>query len=191
MPTKRLTDAGRAAILAAVRDPDDRRSRAQLARDFETSPSTIRRLVDGAGIVNPWDTSGTRAATVAARDHLKSRRAAVSARFLDEAEYLLDKIRRPATVFAFGGRDNEYNSRELPEPPAADVRNLMTSAAVAFDKHLAADKHDADDHAADGISMVGKLAEGLDAAYRRLTAGEPGEPTPADEPDDAGGGEPA
>lgn len=179
----------RAAILDAVRARDGR-SRAQIARDFDTTPRTVQRFVEAAGIESPWDTSGTRAATVAARDHLKARRAEVSARFLDEAEYMLGKVRAPTTVFAFGGKDNEYNSRELPEPPAADVRNYMTSAAVAFDKHLAADKHDADDHAADGISMVGKLAEGLDAAYRRLTRDEPG-PVDDEQLDEPEGGDPA
>lgn len=186
MSTRKLTDADRSRIVAAVRDPADGRSRAQLARDFETSPRTVQRTVEAAGIEDPWDTSGTRAATVAARDHLKARRAAVSEKFLDEADYLLGKIRQPAVVFAFGGKDNEYNCATLPEPPAGDVRNYMTSAAVAFDKHLAADKHDAADQADDGISMIGQLAVGLDAAYRRLS----GDTAPTEEQLDDEGGDP-
>lgn len=174
----RITDEIRAGIRAAVVDPADTRSRAELARAFGIAPSSVGRIAAEAGAETPWDTSGTREATVAARDRLKAKRAALSERFLDEAERALDRLRGPWEVYAFGGKDNEFNSRVLADVPAADLRNVMTSAAVAFDKHLAADKHDAHDEADEGISMIGKLADGLDAAYRRLTASETSPSTP-------------
>jgi hypothetical protein len=174
---RRIDPDRRAAILAAI-EARDGRSRAQLARDFEVSPRTVQRIADDAGIESPWDTTGTRQATAAARDHLRARRAALSARFLEEADRLLDKMHGPFVVFAFGGRDNEFNSATLAEPPTADLRNLMTSAAVAFDKHLAADKHDADAGEDDAVSMLGRLAEGLAAAHRQLSA------APADDESD-------
>jgi hypothetical protein len=185
----RIDEQRRAAILAAVREPAGR-SRAAIAREFECSTRTVQRIADEAGITNPWSTADTRKATAAARDHLKARRAALSARFLDEAEKLLDRMTGPFVVFAFGGKDNEFNSAVLRDVPTADLRNLMTSAAVAFDKHLAADKHDATDGADDAVSMLGKLAAGLDAAHRALTAGEPhDDDQDDDEPDDEGEGE--
>lgn len=76
----------------------------------------MQRIADEAGIAEPWDTTGTRAATAAARDHLKARRAELSSRFLDEAGRLLDKMHGPFVVFAFGGKDNEFNSATLAEP---------------------------------------------------------------------------
>ena len=49
---------------------------------------------------------------------LRAKRAAVSARFLDEADRLLDKLRAPCVVHAFGGKDNEFNAATLAEPDA-------------------------------------------------------------------------
>ncbi|WP_130291561.1 hypothetical protein [Pseudonocardia sediminis] len=56
------------------------------------------------------------------------RRDATSEKFLDEADYLMGKLRQLAIVFAFGGKENKYNQTTLPEPLAADVRNYMPAA---------------------------------------------------------------
>ena len=131
----RIDEQRRAAILAAVREPAGR-SRAAIAREFECSTRTVQRIADEAGITNPWSTADTRKATAAARDHLKARRAALSARFLDEAEKLLDRMTGPFVVFAFGGRDNEFNSAVLADVPTADRTAIVTAedqAGYAFE----------------------------------------------------------
>lgn len=168
----RISAARRAAALDAIRQPAGR-SRAQIAREHEVSTRTVQRIADDAGITDPWNTADTKAATAAARDHLRARRAVLSERFLAESAKLLDRMTGPFVVFAFGGKDNEFNSATLTDVPTADLRNLMTSAAVAFDKHLAADRHDGDTDADDAVSMLGKLADGLTAAHRHLTEAPP------------------
>jgi len=60
-------------------------------------------------------------------------------------------------VYAFGGRDNDYNERLLDRPPTTDIRNLMTSFGIALDKHLKLDDHDAED--GDGAAVDRWLAE--------------------------------
>lgn len=67
-------------------------------------------------------------------------------------------------MFSFGGKDNVYRERILDRAPTGDLRNLMTSAAIAFDKHLLAERHDADTGAAGARSVLGQLAAGLAVA---------------------------
>ena len=132
MYAARIPDDRRAAIRAAI-EACDGRSRAAIAREFSVGPRTVQRIADEAGVERPWDTSGTRQATAAARDHLRAKRAAVSARFLDEADRLLDKLRAPYVVHAFGGKDNEFNAARLAEPDAgADPNRVVRFLTADF-----------------------------------------------------------
>lgn len=138
----RLPDAKRAAILADVRGGKSCR---QTARDHEVSAGIVSKIAKDAGEATAFERSQTKSATEAAVADNRALRAATSRRFLVKANDLLDQMEAPHTAFAFGGRDNSYNEHVFTKPPVDALRTLMTTAAVAFDKHLAADKHDADD----------------------------------------------
>uniref|UniRef100_UPI003F83EEB2 hypothetical protein n=1 Tax=Actinosynnema sp. TaxID=1872144 RepID=UPI003F83EEB2 len=110
--------------------------------------------------------------TQARAAEMAARRLDLADRFLEEAEELLDRLHGPYTVFSFGGKENIYSEHIVAMPPSSDVRNLMQSAALAFDKHLAAVKHDTHDGTDVGTSLVGQLADGLQRAYDAMVAQE-------------------
>jgi transposase-like protein len=125
------------------------KSAGRIARDHGVAQSTVSRIAKQDGL--DFDRSQTKRATEAAVADNKARRAVISRKFLEKADELLDQMDQPHLVFNFGGKDNTYNERELDRPPTADLRNLIVSAATAFDKHLAADRHDSDDQ---GLAAV-------------------------------------
>jgi transposase-like protein len=125
------------AILASI---DAGKSRNEVAREHNVSASTVSRIA--ASNARSFDRSKTKNATEAKKADNAALRAATSRRFLEKANELLDQMDGEHTVFNFGGKDNTFNSKVLPKPPVADLRNLMTAAAVAVDKHLVIEKHD-------------------------------------------------
>jgi hypothetical protein len=125
------------------------KSRNEIARDLGRGVATVTRIAKDLGL--SFDREQTKAATAAAVADNKALRAAISRRFLEETAKVLDRLNAPYLVYAFGGKDNDYNQQLLDLPPAGELRNLMTAAAVAFDKHMAADRHDNDDQ---GLAAV-------------------------------------
>jgi transposase-like protein len=143
----RLSDAKRAAILADIKDGT--KSRNKIALEHDVSAGTVTNVAKEAGLTTAFDRSNVKKATAAAVADSKAVRAATSRRFLDKANELLDQMDQPHTAFAFGGRDNVYAEHEFAKPPVDALRTLMTTAAIAFDKHIAQDRHDTDDGSAD------------------------------------------
>lgn len=139
---KPIPAAKRAAVLRDIKAGGPRNL---IARAHGVSPGTVTGIAKAEGLTGAFDRSQTKSATEAAVADNKARRAATSRRFLDKCNDLMDRMDRPHLAFAFGGKDNTYNEHQLPEPPVDALRSLMTAAAVAFDKHLAADRHDAED----------------------------------------------
>lgn len=153
----RLADPKREAILADVRAG---KTCGQTSRDHEVSRSTVSKLAKEAGLT--FERTQTKSATEAVLADNRAWRAQTSRRFLAKCNALMDRMDGPHLVYAFGGKDNDYNEHELAEPPVDALRGLMTAAAIAFDKHLAADKHDAD---------VGNDLNSVDAWLDSLTSG--------------------
>lgn len=145
---KALAPEKREAIAADIRAGKPRN---QIARDHDVSAGTVtnisRTVPDHA-----FDRAQTKIATEARVADMAAMRAATSRRFLDECNRLLDQLHKPHTAYAFGGKDNDYNEHEFPEPPVDAKKTLITAAAIAFDKHIAQDRHDAT--GADGASSV-------------------------------------
>lgn len=140
-----LSSRKRAAILADIQA--GQKSRNQIARDHKVSVSSVTKLAPPGS----FDRSQTKRATEALVVDAKARRAEIGRKFLEKADRLLDQMEQPHIVFNIGGKDNVYTEHLMDAPPTADIRNLMTSAAIALDKHMAADKHDSDDQ---GLAAV-------------------------------------
>lgn len=145
----RLPDGQREAILA---DINAGKARNRIARDHDVSPGTVSNIAKRAGVTDAFDRTQTKNATEAAVADNKALRASTSRRFLEEANALLDDLHKPHIVFNIGGKDNIYTEHLLDRAPTGDLRNLVVSAATAFDKHLAAERHDSDDQ--HGLSAV-------------------------------------
>jgi hypothetical protein len=149
----------RAAIIADIQAG---KKRNEIARERRVSSSTVSLIAKAEGL--NFDRSKTEIATRAVQVDSKARRAALAARLLNKAAELLDLMDEPYLVHSFGGRDNSYNEQLLDRAPASDLRNLMTSAAVAIDKHAVLEKLDVDSGAASAKSMLGELGAALQVA---------------------------
>ena len=156
----RIPDAKREAILADIRAGT--KARNKIALEHDVSAASVTNIARQAGLTDAFDRTQTKDATAAVVADNRAWRAQTSRRFLTLCNKILDRAEKPYLVHAFGGAGNTFNDHLLDEPPAEALRNLLTSAAVAFDKHLAADKHDAD---------VGNDLNSVDAWLDSLTSG--------------------
>lgn len=149
----------RDAILTDIRAGE--KSCRQIARDHKVSPSTVSDLAKDAGMPDAFARSQTKNATAAVVADSRARRAEISRKFLEKADQLLDRMDEQHRAFNFGGKDNTFAEEWLDRPPPAELRNLIVSAAVAFDKHLAGERHDAGGDASAVGGMLGRLLEDL------------------------------
>ncbi len=139
---------------------------------YETDGPTAveRQLGIPKETVNSWArktntrtlrTGRTHEAIAARQADLKLRRAVLSARFLDEAEALLSRVRADYTVYAFGGRDGNYSEHVMPLPPAGDARSLMQAATYAARQHVDLVAVDSDAGSSDAKSLLTDLGKAL------------------------------
>lgn len=135
------------------------KSRNDIARELELSAGSVTAIAKAIGV--SFDRTATAQAVHARAIDCRARRVQLSERLLNEAENFLDQLHKPFLAFAFGGRDNTYNSHELPGPPTGDARNLMQAASTAIGRHLDLVKHDADGGAEAERSLLTKLGEAL------------------------------
>lgn len=163
---KRLSDDVRSAIVATIKQGG--LSTRQIGKLHDVSDATVRRIAKDENITDAWSRDNTEKATRASVADNRAVRAITSRRFLDRANWFLDQMDEPYTVFAFGGKDNDYNEHLLNRPPIPELRSLMTAAATAFDKHLVADRHDSGARTESAKSLIGSIAAGLNAAYEQL-----------------------
>jgi hypothetical protein len=145
MPRPPMDPAKRQRIADAIRAGAGTRSRADIAREFEVGATTVSRIADELGLVDVWDRAGTKNATQARSADMAEVRTLTAAKLLRKANELIDQMDDAHLVFSFGGKDNDYNEHILERAPTGDLRNLMTAAAIALDKHVLLDKHDHDD----------------------------------------------
>lgn len=138
MPAReRIPDETRAAIEAAVRAGGTCRG---VAREHGVSPGTVRNIAKEAGITGAFARVSTQNATRARVADLAARRSQLAERALDLAERMLDRATSPYTLVV--ATKDDVIREELPEPPAADVRQFATAYGIFVDKHCALIKFD-------------------------------------------------
>ncbi|HEY8590198.1 MAG TPA: hypothetical protein VIL55_11665 [Naasia sp.] len=168
-----IPDDERAAILDDIRA--GQLSRNAIARKHKRSVGLVTKLAHEDRGADAFDRSHTEKATRARRTDLAAARAELAERWLHLANELLDQTGAPYLVHAFAGKDGVFRQRELPRPPSGDLRNLVTSAAVATDKHLVLERHDTDDGVDAARSMLGDVAAAIGDAYAQVKAAEQAE----------------
>jgi hypothetical protein len=146
----------RTAIIADIKAGTFGRN--EIARRNDVGMATVSRIAGEEGLTATWDRSATKNATEAARLDNAALRAQTSRRFLLKAGELLDQMDQPHVAFAFGGKDNVYTEHAMEKPPVADLRNLMITAATAFDKHLKAELFDGEN---EGLAAVDAWLRGI------------------------------
>lgn len=141
MPRPPIDPSKREAIVAALRAGPETSCRG-LARQFGVSDATVRSIAKDAGLAGVFSRAQTEKATQAAMIDNAAVRAATSRRWLGMTNKLLDWTEDPA---------------QLPGS-ASDVKNLLTAAAIAFDKHLKAELFDGEH---EGLAAVDAWLRGV------------------------------
>lgn len=134
-------------------------SRNAIAKTLGRSHDLVDKLAAELGL--SFDRSHTEAATAARKTDLAARRANLEAAYLDDAQKLREQLWTPTTVFNFGGKDNTFNERDLPQPPHADQLKIMQASKLAADQSLRLAEFDAGTGVADAKSLLLGLAQAL------------------------------
>lgn len=142
--------------------------RNEIARRMVRSPRTIS--VHAAAMGLEFDRTHAEAATKARLADLAEKRSILAEALVDDALRLSAQVWEPSIVFNFGGKDNTYEDRAVPEPPAADKRQLMAAATNAAAQSLRLVPPSDDGGAEQARSMVGQLMAGLAGVYREQQA---------------------
>lgn len=128
-----------------------------IARQLKVSMSTVHKYAPAGS----FDRSATAVAVKARQVDLAARRAVAATNLLGAAERLLEQMWEPSVVFAFGGKDNDYNEHHVDEPSFADKRTLMQAATTALAAHLKLVDHDTESGVDEARDTAKAIAEGL------------------------------
>ncbi|MEU0783536.1 hypothetical protein ABZ341_18420 [Streptomyces sp. NPDC006173] len=141
-----------------------------IAREMGISQVVVSRTA--AHLDLAFDRSRIQAATAARLADLAERRSLLAEDLIGDAEKLRAQMWKPTLVFAFGGKDNTFESELLGEAPAADKRALMGTAGMAIDRSLKLAPPDGSSGADEAKSMLGKLFTGVAALVEQQEGAE-------------------
>lgn len=135
-------------------------SRNEIARQCGRAQKTVSRLAQEMGL--SFERAGATAkATEAKKADGAARRAQLQLDALDAAHKLMGQMFAPALVFNFGGKENDYNSTKLDEPPFADKRNIATAIQALAATALKLAEYDKATGNEDEKSMLTDLRQAL------------------------------
>ncbi|QIK63849.1 helix-turn-helix domain-containing protein [Leucobacter viscericola] len=135
-----------------------------IARELGVAKSTISRWAKEDNLA--FDRSQTADAVAAKSIDLAAGRQRLAEKMLAASEDMLDRIDEPYLVYNFGGKDNDYEEHELESAPVEVRRNVITTAAITFDKLSRIVERDPDVSGAE--SAVRALQHGLAAVADAL-----------------------
>lgn len=135
--------------------------RNEIARRVGCAVSTVTRYAPAGS----FDREATATAVKARQIDLAARRAVVATNLLRSAERLLQQMWEPSVVFAFGGKDNDYNEHHVDEPSFADKRTLMQAATTAMAAHLKLVDHDTTGGTDEARDMAKAILDALIRAH--------------------------
>ena len=138
-------------------------SRNEIARQSGRSQKTVSRLAQEMGL--SFERAGATAkATEAKKADGAARRAQLQLDALAAAHKLMGQMFSPALVYNFGGKENDYNEVEHPEPPFAEKRNIATAIQALAATALKLAEYDKATGSEDEKGMLGDLRDQLRAA---------------------------
>lgn len=138
-----------------------------IARDLGCAASTVSRWAKREGL--SFDRSTTAAAVKAHTVDLAAGRIRLAEKMLAASEDMLDVIDGPYEVYNFGGKDNTFESRVLDSAPVEVRRNVITTAAITFDK-LSRIVEKSDTGLEQAVGVLDTIAEGFAAVAERYRA---------------------
>jgi hypothetical protein len=155
----------RAAVLVDVQDAADgtnEQSAGAIAKAHGVSVSSVTKIAKTAGLEHAWRRTQTASASRAKTVDNRSRRAALSAAMLNDAERIRLRVWEPTFVVTATGAKVDVDV-----PVAADVRQLVSAVTAYVKSSLEIDAKDAESeqHAA------------VDAWLREVIGGDEVEPS--------------
>lgn len=111
----------------------------EIARQLHRSSSTIGKYAKQLGL--SFARARTKNATKAKQADAASLRADLKLRLLREAQAFMDDLHKPQLVYTFTP-SGKYVEHDVPKPPPADARNLMTSVGIALQRSIELEKVD-------------------------------------------------
>lgn len=139
------------------------KSRNDIAKLTGRSGRTVSRIAAELGL--SFERSGaTAAATAAKKVDAAERRARLQVDALESAQKLMGQMFAPTTVYNFGGKENDYNEREHPEPPFRDKQAIANAIQALAGTALKLAEYDKANPADDEKGMLGELRDQLRAA---------------------------
>lgn len=142
-------------------------ARNEIARQLNISAGSVTSICTAAG--RSFDRSETKRATEARQVDLAAGRLRLAEKMLAASEAMLDKIDGPYEVYNFGGKDNTFESRVLDSAPVEVRRNVITTAAITFDK-LTRIVEKSDTGLEQAVGVLDTIAEGFAAVAERYRA---------------------
>jgi hypothetical protein len=136
-------------------------SRNAIATDLGRSGRTISRICVEHDPPLTFERTRTAAATAAKKADGAARRAQLQLEALDSAARLMGQMFSPTKVYNFGGKENDYNEREHPEPPFRDKRDIATAIQALANTALKLAEYDKATGNDDEKSMLGDLFDQL------------------------------
>lgn len=174
----RLSDEVRAAILADI--TAGKLSRNAIAAKHGVSRGTVTKLAHTHVGGTAFDRTHADKGATARRFDARAARATLIEQLYGDAQRLRDRAWSPYTQIVAGPAGPELVTTKL--PPLRDQQAAYTAIAIALDKALALEKHDADDGATHGKTMINDLFAALGLAHARLTAAAGPDPDPTGNP---------
>lgn len=142
-------------------------ARNEIARQLNISAGSVTSICTAAG--RSFDRSETKRATEARQVDLAAGRLRLAEKMLTASEAMLDVIDGPYEVYNFGGKDNTFESRVLDSAPVEVRRNVITTAAITFDK-LTRIVEKSDTGLEQAVGVLDTIAEGFAAVAERYRA---------------------
>lgn len=137
--------------------------RNEIARRMKLPQKVVTRMAQEESL--SFERSGaTAAATKAKQADAAANRARLQTETLAAALRLSGQMFEPSTVYNFGGRENEYNERTLPEPPFSDKRAIAVAVQALASTALRLAEFDRGSDNQDQGSILLDLRDQLRAA---------------------------
>jgi hypothetical protein len=146
------------------------KTRNEIARATGVSAGSVTNICRDAGL--SFDRSATKHASEARAVDLAAGRIRLAEKMLAASEDMLDVIDGPYEVYNFGGKDNTFESRVLDSAPVEVRRNVITTAAITFDK-LTRIVEKSDTGLEQAAGVLDQIADGFAEVAKRYRAETP------------------
>ncbi|GIE29983.1 hypothetical protein Ait01nite_030280 [Actinoplanes italicus] len=159
-PYNPITDEDRGRIISLHAEGLSRNKIAKLAK---RSQATVSKVCAEAGL--SFDRHLVAEAVAARVVDAAHRRAKLQDEALAGAQRLMEQMFTESKIYNFGGKENDYNERSVPEPPFRDKQSIAIAVKALADTALKLAEYDKDTGDEGEKSMLTDLRDRLIQAF--------------------------